>query len=102
MGKNIFFNWLNDNVYYSAEYITEKGVVIGFVVRLCACINGVWFNIIRYDTAHGTPHIDVLNIKGKTKDKIWMPHLPPGKALTFAINDIKINYKTYIRRFENA
>ncbi len=102
MGKNKYFNWLHDNVYYSVEYITVKGTVVGFVVRLCACINGVWYNIIRYDTAHGTPHLDVLNIKGKTKDKIWMPQLDASEAMTFAIDDIKTNFKTYIRRFENA
>ncbi len=67
-----------------------------------ARIDGKWYEIRRYDTAHGTPHIDVLNWRGKTKDKIWMPQLPPGEAMTFAIDDIKTNFKTYIRRFENA
>ena len=92
--------FINKSVRCVVRFITENGKVIGFVVRMQAFIDGKWRDIRRYDTAHGTPHIDVLNWRGKTIEKIWMPQLPPGDAMTFAISDIKNNSKTYIRRFE--
>ncbi len=96
--KNYDF-WISNSVKCIVRFITEKGKTTGFVVRLIAFINNQKFEIRRYDTAHGTPHIDVLNLKGETIEKIWMQQLPPGEAMTFAIKDIKLNSETYIRRF---
>ena len=102
MPKKKFKCLLTQFIQYTVEFITDKGSVIGFVIRLRAFIDGKWYEVRRYDTAHGTPHIDVLNWRGKTIEKIWLPQLPPSEAMTFAINDIKINFKTYIRRFKNG
>ncbi len=99
MPQREFTFWISDNVRGVVRFITEKGKVIGFVVRLQAYIDGQWCEIRRYDTAHGTPHIDVLNWRGKTIEKIWLPHSTVDEALTFAQKDIKLNFKTYIKRF---
>ena len=100
MPQREFIFWISDNVRGVVRFITEKGKTIGFVVRLQAYVSGQWREIRRYDTAHGTPHIDVLNWRGKTIEKIWLPQFDADEAMNFAINDIKINYETYIRRFE--
>ncbi len=99
MPERKYIIWIADNIKCIVQFITEKGVNVGFVVRLTAIINGKKYEIRRYDTAHGIPHIDVLNLKGKTIEKIWIPQLPPGEAMTFAIKDIKTNFEAYIRRF---
>ena len=91
--------FINDSVRCILRFITENGKVIGFVVRMQVYIDGKWCDIRRYDTAHGTPHIDVLNWRGKTIEKIWLSYSTIGKAMTFAKEDIKLNYKTYIKRF---
>ena len=100
MPEKEFTFWISNTVQCVIKFVTKKGIVVGFVVRLRAFIDGKWREVRRYDTAHGTPHIDVLNWRGITIEKIWMPQLPPGDAMSFAINDIKTNYETYIRRFE--
>ena len=102
MPKKKFLCFLPENVQYAVEFITQKGTVVGFVIRLRALIDGKWYEIRRYDTAHGTPHVDVLNWRGKLIEKIWMPQLDAGEAMTYSIDDIKANYITYIRRFKNA
>ncbi len=96
--KNYDF-WISNSVKCIVKFITEKGKTTGFVVRLIAFINNQKFEIRRYDTAHGTPHIDVLNLKGETIEKIWLYQFDEGEALDFAIEDIKQNYLTYINRF---
>ena len=60
---------IDSNIQCFVRFITEKGITIGFIVRLVAFINGSRFEIRKYDTAHGAPHIDVLNLKGKTLKK---------------------------------
>ena len=94
-----FVTILDETAMYTVLFITVKGRVRGFIVRLRAYIGGMWHEVRRYDTAHGTPHIDVLNWRGRTIEKLWLPQLTPSDALTFAIEDIKANYQTYIRRF---
>jgi len=96
--KNYDF-WISNSVKCIVRFVTEKGKTTGFVVRLIAFINNQKFEIRRYDTAHGTPHIDVLNLKGETIEKIWLYQFDEGEALDFAIEDIKQNYLTYINRF---
>ena len=92
--------FINKSVRCVVRFITEKGNTIAFVVRMQAFIDGNWREIRRYDTAHGTPHVDVLNWRGKTVEKIWMPQLDANETMNFAIDDIKINFKTYLRRFK--
>jgi len=96
--KNYDF-WISNSVKCIVRFVTDKGKTTGFVVRLIAFINNQKFEIRRYDTAHGTPHIDVLNLKGETIEKIWLYQFDEGEALDFAIEDIKQNYLTYINRF---
>ena len=91
--------WIADNIKCIVQFITINGVNTGYVIRLTAEINGIKYEIRRYDSAHGTPHIDILNLKGKTIEKIWMPQLDFGDAMTFAIEDIKLNFEIYVRRF---
>ena len=94
-----FMTYLADSAMYTVLFITSQGRVRGFIVRLRAQLDGCWYEVRRYDTAHGTPHVDVLNWRGTTIEKLWLPQLTPPDALTFAIEDIKANYNTYIRRF---
>ena len=53
-----FTFWISDTVHGVIKFVTKKGDVIGFVVRLRAYIDNQWREIRRYDTAHGIPHID--------------------------------------------
>jgi hypothetical protein len=56
-----------------------------------------WATVIRYDSAHGFPHIDRYYRDGrKTKKSL---HLEFDEALVLADEDIKENWKKYQRAF---
>jgi hypothetical protein len=61
--------WLSDTARIVVVFVTARGCVVKFVVRLVVKIKGIWYNVRRYDTVHGTPHIDVLNWRGDTLRK---------------------------------
>lgn len=99
MPTRAFQIWLAETAQCVIAFVTDKGNVVGFVVRLRAQVAGRWYDIRRYDTAHGQPHIDVLNWRGETVEKIWLPHYNIDDALTFAQRDVQLNYQTYIQGF---
>jgi len=76
-----------------------KGVVTAFVVKYLAVIENVEFEVLRFDSAHETPHIDVLGPDGETKQKIWLPHLSNEKGMNYAKENIKEHYLQYRERF---
>ena len=69
---------------------------MSFVVRLMLIQNGSPYNLARYDTAHGTPHCDILSRSNNILEKNWLTQMDFDSALTFAIDDFKNNYDDYI------
>ena len=60
-----------------------------FVVQYEAMIKNEWNPIVRYDTAHGFAHRDLLHPGGETeKQPLYLPSL--NLALTFAIQDLNL------------
>jgi hypothetical protein len=90
---------LAKNIECVVEFVTTKGIVIGFVVRLRVRVGKCWHEIRRYDTAHGVPHIDLLARDGEATEKIWLGQLSMDAALDFAVQDIKQNHLLYARKF---
>jgi len=77
----------------------EKGKILGFTVQYEAFFEGKWHPIIRYDTAHGFPHKDVLHPDGLT-DKQPLYFMNYNLAFTYAIQDIKMLWKWYKESYE--
>ena len=76
---------------------TYRGRVEAFSLQLEIEVGGQWRPVIRYDTAHGTAHIDRFTMAGK-KRKEWL-RLDFREALTRAERDLKTNSLTYRDRF---
>lgn len=54
------------------EYLHEGRNVLTFVVQYEVRLSGKHYPVVRYDTAHGTPHCDILDGQGnKTKRSNW-------------------------------
>jgi hypothetical protein len=53
---------------------------------------------VRYDTAHGFAHKDLMNPDG-SKEKILLGFLDLNEALTFADKDINENWGRYKERY---
>jgi hypothetical protein len=83
---------LNDRKRH--EHVTERGRVARFVVQYETFVEGEWRPVIRYDTAHGFPHIDRILPDGAV-EKILLFTKDLGEALTFADHDIDENWERY-------
>jgi hypothetical protein len=77
----------------------ERGRIIRFRVQYEALIGGEWRAIVRYDTAHGRPHKDLLHPDG-TQDKHEFYGYSREEILTLGERDIKANWKRYRAAYE--
>ena len=83
------------------DFETDHGEVIALhVVQYETSLGEEWQPVARYDTAHGFFHLDVCTSRGAMKYRILVPDL--GQALTFAIDDLKTNWRVYKQRFQGG
>jgi len=69
-----------------------------FRVQYESKVDQIWYPVVRYDTAHGFAHRDLLTHEGHCrKTPLFSQDL--NDALTFAENDLKTNWEIYKRRF---
>jgi len=101
MPQKDFQIWLTDKIYLVVDYETIDGRIVAFVVRLMLIQDDHLYNVARYDTAHGTPHRDIMSRSNNILEKNWLPQMEFDSALTYAINDFKENYAQYINAWEN-
>lgn len=79
----------------------DRGEVTEFVVQLEYHIgDDTWLPIVRYDSAHGRPHRDILDPSGETIKKDWLDDLlghavSMAEGLNFGQNDLKRNWPAY-------
>lgn len=79
--------------------LKEKGEIAGFVVQYEAFIENKWHPVVRYDTAHGFAHKDIIHFDSTTeKEFLYLPDF--NIAFTFAIQDIKTSWQWYRSGFE--
>jgi len=90
---------LERDVALRVRFTRERGRVIAFVVQLECWIADRWYPVIRYDTAHGFAHCDVLRPDGSQR-KYAIPIGDFNEALTYAQNDIRTNFRHYCMRFK--
>ena len=77
-----------------------KGRIVSFVVRLMMSHpDGTEANVARYDTAHGTPHLDLLGRRHGLLRKTWYLDTTLDGMLRWAVSDFKRRYEDYIRNY---
>ena len=89
---------LTDNDRKRHEHLIEKGKVVGFVVQYETKVDDKWMPVVRFDTAHGYGHKDLIDPDG-TKEKILMGDVGYNDLLTKADQDINENWMRYKNRF---
>ncbi len=99
MPEKDFFIYLENAVIFVWRH-NVGGELIDFRVVLLAEIEGELCCVVRYDTAHGFPHRDVLGKKAGILAK--EPFLGSSKkeVMHYAIQDFKTNAENYIRFFQ--
>jgi len=83
---------------YRHLHYKEKGKIVFFRIQYETKINEKWYPVVRYDTAHGFAHRDLLDIKGDAQ-KTPLFNQDYNDALTFAESDLKLNWKYYKTKF---
>ncbi len=84
---------------YRHFHLTEKGQVVLFRIQYEALFDQQWVAIVRYDTAHGFPHRDVMHPDGgQTKEQFQ--HYSRTYVLTMGQQDIRQNWRSYRARYE--
>ncbi len=77
----------------------DAGEIREFVVQYEARLMNSWHPVVRYDTAHGFAHKDILSPKGAAiKQPLHFETF--NLAFTFASLDLKANWRTYRDRYE--
>jgi len=72
----------------------DKGDIMEFVVQYEALISGQWKPVVRYDTAHGFAHRDIIKANGEVlKQPLFFESF--NLAFTFATLDLKMNWRQY-------
>lgn len=76
----------------------DRGKITEFVVQYEALVKGQWLAVVRYDTAHGQPHTDVIRPDGTQEKRLL--HFPNfNDAFSYAEEDIKANWELYRRGY---
>jgi hypothetical protein len=63
----------------------QRGKVERYAVQYEAVIDGKIYPVVRYDSAHGYPHRDLLDWNGNVGEKTWLAPMDYGIAATEAI-----------------
>lgn len=98
MSTKSYIYMLTDEDRKRHEHVVEKGEIKGFVVQYETKINDKWLPVVRFDTAHGYAHKDLLN-PGGTKEKTLMGDVSYNELLSQADKDINQNWPRYKERF---
>ena len=99
MPEKEFFVWL-ESATILAWRETDGGETVSFRVVLLAEIEGVRHCAARYDCSHGTPHQDILGLRGGTLAKHWFLESSREDVFQHAIRDLKAHAEEYIRFFQ--
>lgn len=83
---------------YRHLHIKEKGKIVFFRIQYETKIDDIWYAVVRYDTAHGFAHRDLLSLNGSVK-KTPLFNQDYNDALIFAESDLKFNWDNYKRNF---
>jgi len=79
-------------------HVQERGKIVFFRIQYETRIDEQWHPVVRYDTAHGFAHRDLLGIDGSVV-KTPLFNQDFNDALTFAESDLKTNWEHYRKRF---
>ena len=101
MGEREFLIYLDEagENRYRHWHVSERGKIVRFRIQYEALILGKWRAIIRYDTAHGIPHKDILHPNGE-QTKVMYSGYDNAVVLTLGQLDIVDNWLAHRARYE--
>ncbi len=89
-----YFRYLTHEDRVRCQIELERGQVEKFVIQYEIFAQGEWAPVTRFDTSHDAVHRDLIAPDG-TVAKRWFFQLSFDEGLTFAYNDIEMNWEKY-------
>jgi len=89
-----FLNRISPTDRHRHWHLAEKGRILKFAVQYETQIDEKWYPVMRYDTAHGFVHRDVIH-PGKGQEKIFIKVSDFNAGLTRAEGDLRKNWLEY-------
>lgn len=83
---------------YRHRHILEQDTIVEFTIQYEAWLDGKWYPIVRYDTAHGFAHRDLMRVDG-SETKLTFSDWDYAQVLTYGERDLKQNWKMYRQRY---
>ena len=83
---------------YRHSHVSEGKKIVEFRVQLETVVKDEWHPVVRYDTAHGKAHRDILHPDG-SQSKDWFEGYSIEEVLTIGQKDILENWSRYRDRF---
>jgi hypothetical protein len=83
---------------YRHYHISKRKKIVVFRIQLEIFVRDEWDAVVRYDTAHGKAHRDVLHPNG-SQSKDWFEDYTIEEVLTIGQKDILENWSAYRDRF---
>ncbi len=100
MPEKTFIIEIIENVFIFVYFVTQKGEVGNFVVKLYMVKGDKIFELARYDSGLHSPHLDILDPDGSKKRTIDYSMLENAQAMNVAIEDFTNNWEFYLERWE--
>lgn len=94
-----FRQLLDEHNALRVRFTLDQGQVEKFAVQLESQFQDHWVAVIRYDTAHGFAHCDMMH-PYDSATKVRLNIRDYNEALTFAQQDLTENWRAYRRRYE--
>jgi hypothetical protein len=94
-----FFRQLKTGDVIRVRLDIDRGQVTAFTLQLETFVDGRWRPVVRYDSAHGDSHRDLLDWDGRVIDKFWMPTITNKEAVRYAERDLSDNSAAYREAF---
>ncbi len=93
-----YFRYLTDEDRVRCQINLERGRVSKFVIQYEIFTGNNWSPVTRFDTFHDGVHRDLIGPNGKVIKK-WFLSLEFDEGLTFAYNDIEMNWERYRQQY---
>ena len=78
----------------------EGKEILEFRIQYEALMGNEWVAVVRYASAHGQPHRDVLHPNNKPETKDWLSDYVDIDVLTIGQREIIKNWPIHRQRFE--
>ena len=100
MGEKSYVVELSETDRLRFHISMDHNVINSVVIQYETEINGRYCPIVRYDTAHGFFHRDIMAPDGGDIAKDFVAFFATKEAIDFAYKDLRYNWRQYREAFK--